>query len=294
MPREQKPWFRVYLETFSDKKLRKLGVPQKWLWIAMLGASRESPEPGRLLITTGYPMTARDLAAYADVRLNVVTTALPIMERLGMIAMDGDTITIPNWDARQFESDNVTARTQKHREKTKERSNNVPTEDVGTLQTRSREQRRNAPDTDTDTDNSSLRSELGAQPARTTRTNRGTRLPPNFQPNPEAITQMRDECPGVDLQSETRKFTDYWTAESGQRATKINWQSTWKNWIRGTYERTPTNPNGQLKSKRQQERDAMFDRQLARARERDAANEPRTNSETSAPNRSLLPGTEPR
>jgi hypothetical protein len=257
----------------------------------MLGASRESIEPGRLLIHTGYPMSPRDLADYADVRISVVNSALPKMLRLGMIAMDGDTIVILNWDERQFESDNVTARTQRYRAKTKEQGRNVPTSDVGTLQRRSRERSGNAPDTETETDNDSLRSSLRTQRAPNRR--QAERLPDGWRPDPTIHSEMRVKFPHVNTEFETEKFKDYWHAKAGKDATKLDWQATWRNWIRTAAERTHTT-NGTLQSRQQLEREAMFERQLARAREKDAANEPRTNSQTSTPHRSMLPGTETR
>lgn len=61
---------------------------------------------------------------------------------------------------------------------------------------------------------------------------RATRIPENFTPSPEVIEAMRAECPRVDLEAENRKFVDYWTAKAGKDATKLDWDATWRNWIR--------------------------------------------------------------
>ena len=61
---------------------------------------------------------------------------------------------------------------------------------------------------------------------------RATRIPDNFTPSPEVIEAMRAECPKVDLEAENRKFVDYWTAKAGKDATKLDWDATWRNWIR--------------------------------------------------------------
>lgn len=63
-------------------------------------------------------------------------------------------------------------------------------------------------------------------------TARGTRLPDGWNPKPETIAQMRAECPGVDLEAEHRRFTDYWTDVPGAKGRKVRWDSTWRNWIR--------------------------------------------------------------
>lgn len=61
---------------------------------------------------------------------------------------------------------------------------------------------------------------------------RGTRIDPDWMPAPYLIQQMQAECPGVDLESEHRKFIDYWIAQPGQKGVKTDWAATWRNWIR--------------------------------------------------------------
>jgi hypothetical protein len=73
----------------------------------------------------------------------------------------------------------------------------------------------------------------------------GTRLQPGWKPTKPTIQAMKTERPDVDLQAEHRKFIDHWTAKTGRDATKLDWDATWRNWIRnarGT--RTPTPTNG--------------------------------------------------
>lgn len=43
---------------------------------------------------------------------------------------------------------------------------------------------------------------------------------------------MKLERPDVNLQTEHRKFIDHWTAKTGRDATKLDWDATWRNWIR--------------------------------------------------------------
>lgn len=69
-------------------------------------------------------------------------------------------------------------------------------------------------------------------------TARGTRLPDGWMPKPETIQQMRDECPGVNLEAEHRRFMDYWADQPGAKGRKVRWDSTWRNWIRRANEDT--------------------------------------------------------
>jgi hypothetical protein len=137
MPRPQRPWFRFYVEALSDRKLRRLTPAQRWLWVAVLGAARQSPVPGVLLVSDDEPMDPDDLADIAGMTRREVVKALPLFERAGMIDRDDDLDAwrVTNWGTRQWESDDTTERTRKHRRR------NVPTTAVGT-----------PPETEADTD----------------------------------------------------------------------------------------------------------------------------------------------
>ncbi len=158
MPRPVRPWFRVYVEMFPDRKIRRLTPAQRWLWVALMGAARQSPRPPALFVADDEPMTLAEIADYAGMKEREVGPALEAMVRLGMVTVDEGVVSLPNFTSRQYESDNVTARTREHRE----RSKDVPKDDVGTFQRSSREQlnvaRRNTPETEseTDTDNTEL------------------------------------------------------------------------------------------------------------------------------------------
>lgn len=61
---------------------------------------------------------------------------------------------------------------------------------------------------------------------------RATRLPDGWIPTPELRAAMASECPDVDLALEHRKFTDHWKSQPGTKGTKLDWDATWRNWIR--------------------------------------------------------------
>jgi hypothetical protein len=115
MPRKPQPWFRFYVEAFNDRKILRLTPTQRWLWTAILGAARQSPEPGVLLVAEDVPMTPTELARYADVREREVGPALAIMEQLRMVTVENGLIIVTNWEGRQYESDSSTPRTRAYR-----------------------------------------------------------------------------------------------------------------------------------------------------------------------------------
>ena len=152
MARKKQPWFRFYVEAVADRKIRRLTPSQRWIWVAILAAARESPTPGTLLIAEGEPMKPSELADYADVRPREIRPAIESMTRLGMVSMQGGAVVVCNWGHRQYESDDVSRRVQAHRE----RKGNVTSHDEGTFHPdtleRSRNGRSNAPETETETE----------------------------------------------------------------------------------------------------------------------------------------------
>ena len=62
---------------------------------------------------------------------------------------------------------------------------------------------------------------------------RGHRLPEDWRPlpedRPEALAKLGSSAA---LEQEILKFHDYWKAQPGQRGLKLDWDATWRNWIR--------------------------------------------------------------
>lgn len=71
--------------------------------------------------------------------------------------------------------------------------------------------------------------ESNARPA-----NRGTRLDATWRPSPTVVTWTRQSRPDLNLEETIEAFRDYWISKSGQGATKLDWDRTFRNWIRNT------------------------------------------------------------
>jgi hypothetical protein len=69
---------------------------------------------------------------------------------------------------------------------------------------------------------------------------RGTRLPTDWKPSPEDVAYCKTERPDLLPSLVAQNFFDYWTAKSGQAATKVDWSATWRSWVRK--ERTENAP----------------------------------------------------
>ena len=71
------------------------------------------------------------------------------------------------------------------------------------------------------------------------RRQRGKRIPDDFAVTPEMVAWARVRCPHVDGRTETEKFINHWRSESGQKAAKLDWVLTWKNWMIRAEEQAP-------------------------------------------------------
>ncbi|WP_428392506.1 hypothetical protein [Nocardia fluminea] len=80
--------------------------------------------------------------------------------------------------------------------------------------------------------------ERAASPAK------GNRLPEDWEPSGAAVSKMRAEFPRTDFWQETAKFRDYWAGVPGAKGQKLDWDATWRNWIRRANE-SPTRPANQ-------------------------------------------------
>ena len=61
---------------------------------------------------------------------------------------------------------------------------------------------------------------------------RAARIPDPFVLTAEMRAWAAAEVPGLDVDAHTREFVDYWRAESGAKASKLDWLATWRNWMR--------------------------------------------------------------
>lgn len=73
---------------------------------------------------------------------------------------------------------------------------------------------------------------------------KGTRIPDDWQPSRTEgnINAEAGHSPEW-LRNELAKFRDYWTAKSGTNATKLDWDATWRYWLRNAteYQKPKTN-----------------------------------------------------
>lgn len=76
-------------------------------------------------------------------------------------------------------------------------------------------------------------SEPVSEPAKPAKAKKGTRLPRGWRPEPlpdEFRVNLGLSVSAVEREFE--KFTDYWQARAGPNGVKLDWNATWRNWLR--------------------------------------------------------------
>lgn len=67
----------------------------------------------------------------------------------------------------------------------------------------------------------------------------GHRLPEDWKPSRDAQVWSRQYADRVDITVEWAKFQDYWLSKPGAGGRKLDWDRTWKNWVRTAVDRSP-------------------------------------------------------
>jgi len=197
------PWFRLYSEFAHDPKIQMLSEAMQRRYV-MLMCLRCS-EVLETLHETEIAFQLRLSTEELDETKQLFISKNFIDKHWNLL----------NWDKRQFISDSSTMRVAKHRNKKKQASNADET-----LQKRPS----NAIDTDTDTE----------QIQKKVNNKRGSRLAQDWFLNKSMGDWATQERPDLDVRQVAEQFKDYWVAQAGQKGVKLDWDATWRNWVRNT------------------------------------------------------------
>jgi uncharacterized protein YdaU (DUF1376 family) len=61
---------------------------------------------------------------------------------------------------------------------------------------------------------------------------RGTRLPADWTPSEDQIAFCLAERSDLNPVATGNRFRDYWIAQPGSKGVKLDWNATWRNWVR--------------------------------------------------------------
>jgi hypothetical protein len=197
------PWFRLYSEFAHDPKVQMLSEAMQRRYVMLM-----------CLRCSEVLETLHETEIAFQLRLS--TDELDETKKLFISKNFIDKHwNLLNWDKRQFVSDSSTMRVAKHRNKKKQVSNTDET-----LQKRPS----NAIDTDTDTE----------QIQKKVNNKRGSRLAQDWFLSKSMGDWATKERPDLDVRQVADQFKDYWVAQAGQKGVKLDWDATWRNWVRNT------------------------------------------------------------
>ena len=123
MPRY--PWFRVYNEILTERKIERIGrmthlprVVIRGAWMTILAMANDSPERGCLKWTDDLWIAEAELCADLEMEPDEFNPLLDAFVKMQMVTRhNGGGLSCTNFDKRQFKSDSSTARVQAWREK---------------------------------------------------------------------------------------------------------------------------------------------------------------------------------
>lgn len=209
-------WFRMYAEIATDPKVQCMSESMQRRLMMLLCF-----RCGDVLAT----LHATEIAFALRISEEELAETKALFIQKKFIDEDWN---IMNWDKRQYVSDSSTERSRKHREQKKQ-----DMQQECNVAASPPEQNR------TDTEHKDIVLCAKSQKPKKTpekkngeRLSRGWELPEEWGKWAEEQGLSYDE---IVLQCD--KFKDYWIAKAGKMAVKLDWQATWRNWIRTYLER---------------------------------------------------------
>lgn len=240
-------WFRFYDDALNDPKVQRLPAPLFKAWINLLCIASKNDGGLPELPDLAFMLRRDDAAVAKD---------LAALEAVGLFDRDGDRCIPHNWEKRQFKSDVSNERVKRHRQRSRNGERNVtetPSESE-TEQNRTESEQSVAaapppaaepepPKPAPHAEQSSPDADLEL-PQFLKRSQKGSRLPADWQPSAALIAWAATEVPRLDWRRETEQFRDYWIAKAGKDGTKLDWEATWRKWMRTASDRRPAATGG--------------------------------------------------
>ena len=203
-------WFRFYDEVLDDPKVQRLPPRAFKHWVNILCLAKR---------TDGVLPAIPDIAFALRIDEEKTQALVNTLIENKLLDNGTDGIVPHNWCGRQYKSDVSTDRVKRFRKRSKAPQGTPPETETETETERKREAvAKNAdPTPDLPPIPESLK--------------RGTRLSLDNLPD-----DWREFCriarPGLDPERTWAIFQDHWRAKAGQGGVKLDWQATWRNWVR--------------------------------------------------------------
>jgi hypothetical protein len=87
---------------------------------------------------------------------------------------------------------------------------------------------------------------------------RGSRLDSDWRPSDDLISWAMTERTDLDIQRVIDSFTDYWRAKPGQSGCKLDWDATFRNWVRNEQQRRVRERENPVQARERRNREALL------------------------------------
>lgn len=244
-------WAKFWWQDWQrDPALRMCSLAARGAWIEMLCLMADANPVGHLLVNGRTP-NMRQLAAVLGCSEKDANKLVAELEENGVFSRSDDgTIYSRRMVRDKVISDEASANGKKGGNpqiKPKKSSKVKPEEDEGLTPSLNQEPtpplKHQEAEADTEADIHSLttfeseRASSDASPGQAVavalkpaKAKRACRLPENWQPSSEQIEFAREN--GVDPVKTAAVFRDYWLGVPGEKGRKLDWDATWRNWVR--------------------------------------------------------------
>jgi hypothetical protein len=216
-------WFRWWAGTVNDPKWRIIAARANCrpgdclaVWAYLLEIAKDGDGD----ISKADPEECAVVLGYDHMLIETIIVAMRDKELIA----DG---RLTAWEKRQPKREDGSA------ERAKAWREHKKTENKDTERTRTQA---NAPESDTDTDTDNKKDKAKAL------SKKGTRLSDDWNPSEADLTSANDSIGYFRVAAELGKFRDYWRSVPGAKGVKLDWDATWRNWVRSAAERKGHSP----------------------------------------------------
>jgi len=225
------PWIKFYPRDWrGDQALRAVSIAARGLWLECLCIMHEAKPYGHLLLN-GNPVEGDVLARMTGVPVEEAAALMAELREAGVLSVTSKGVVF----SRRMTKDH--ARACKGRLAAEKRYQNRLTQVSDDVE------QSDAPNglpnglpmdlPSAQIPEARSQKEKKSEAIASPKEKRGTRLPEGFEPLEIDVQRARGWGLSDDeIRFEHEKFTDYWRSVAGARATKNDWDGTWRNWMR--------------------------------------------------------------
>lgn len=159
-------------------------------------------------------------AALLD-RIAGVTGFANAMAKVGWLIVSDDGVSLPNFDRHNGETAKSRALTAKRVAKHKANANGNDDGNAESVTSPLPREEKNREEKNKTNVGGSSKAEA-----------RASRLPNDWNPTAQQIVFCRTQRPDLNADEVACRFRDYWAAVPGAKGRKLDWDATWRNWVR--------------------------------------------------------------